>query len=792
MSRLSLSRGDCSGRRQKRSGSTSPSDDRRHVPVFESDVELSPLNIALLLALGAAIACCALVLASPARAIYGPAAGGLGADIVSVDNASDEQANGASSDAAISANGRYVVFQTKATNFFENDGVPGGDPEPPGACREGGIFRYDRDTGELALVADGTEVALNAKGECDPSQVIFRGAENPSVSAEGRYVAFSTAQQLVPHVDEHNENVEVYERDMNVPLSTDRMNSGAYTLVSAQNGSEEAPVYEDSKINPPLAGGDPGAELWPNSAISANGRYVLFRTETVPSSLPDRLTPTTPPDQLFVRDLLAKTTTLINRTSAGHVPKECGEGGTSAGDEPACGADGPATLSADGSTVAWVGSHAESQTVFLPGEDPDESTPYYLWQRWREPDAPTRRVTGIADPEDPECKSGEGIEPSPTATGPCYGPLTFPESHAGISSQAPALSADGYTVAFLTGSGLRPDFQFKPESLDAFLTSMAPGVTRKAGTRELTLAVNGAQGDGNASITSLAMSSDGSRVAFVSQRNAFVLGEPAATGSFSVAGEQSELFVIDLTTNTLERAVVGLEGAEPNGSTANNPTLSENGSTLAFVSQASNLIFGDANGFSDAFTATLQTPGGTAAPPGGVNAGSGGFSLTALSYPELGVSLRRAKDGGVTLLVETPGPGKLTAKALGSIPKATSAKTAKKARAGSTLARVSRTGKTTKKKPAKKKAPPAVLLASTSASARSEGTTTLTLHISSKYVKDLQHAGKLKANIIVGFAPTNPSESVLTDEVSATFVTASPAKKSSATGKGKAKKGNRD
>jgi hypothetical protein len=55
---------------------------------------------------------------SPARAIYGPAAGGLGAELVSVDNASDEQANAPSTDAVVSANGRYVVFQTRATNFF--------------------------------------------------------------------------------------------------------------------------------------------------------------------------------------------------------------------------------------------------------------------------------------------------------------------------------------------------------------------------------------------------------------------------------------------------------------------------------------------------------------------------------------------------------------------------------------------------------------------------------------------------------------------------------------------------
>jgi Tol biopolymer transport system component len=730
---------------------------------------------------GATPLLCALVLAAPAHAIYGPAAGGLGAEIISVDHASDEQGDAPTTDADISANGQYVVFQTKATNFFENDGVADGDPDPPGTCRSGGIFRYDRFTGELQLVADGTEARLNAKGECDPSQVIFRGAQNPSVSAEGRYVAFSTAQQLVPQ--DTNENVDVYVRDMNVPLNADRKDSGAYTLVSAQNGGDTPATYDDSKISPPLAGGDPGAELWPNTAISANGRYVLFRSENlVLSSLPDRSTPTTPPDQLFVRDVLAKTTTLVNQTSVGHKPgPECGAGGTSLGGEPACGISGPATLSADGSTVAWVGKNAPEQTVFLPGEEPEESTTYYLWRRWQEPNALTRRVTGIADPEDPACEGGS-VTGDPIASGPCYGPLTFPESsNAGISSQAPGLSADGDTVAFLAGSALRPN-DLKPESLDVFLTSMAPGITRKEGTRELTLAVNSAQGNGNASITSLDLSADGSHIAFTSQRNAFVLSEPVPTGSFSTTGQQSELYVIDLSTNVLERAVVGLENSQPNGSTANNPTLSADGSTLSFVSSASNLIFGDANGFADAFTTTLQAAGGTAAPPAGVNAGSGGFSFSAVASPELGVSVKRTRDGGVTLLVETPGPGKLTAQARGLIPRVVSARRAKKTNTSRIVTRASKV--TSKSK--KKKATLSVLFASALTSARSEGTTTLTLHLSSKYITDLRRARKLKANITIDFIPTTPAEPRLSDEVTATFVSTLSAKKSPGGGRQKA------
>ncbi len=198
---------------------------------------LSP-RLPLALVLGGLLAG-SLALAPGARAIYGPAAGGFGADIVSVDNAAGEQSDAQTVNADISANGRYVVFQTRATNFFEDDGGVLGahgvepDAEPPGTLREGGIFRYDRVTGAIALVADGSEVHTEGS---ESGNLIFRGAANPSVSADGRYVVFSTAQQLVPQ--DKNDNVDVYRRDMNVPLNADRKDSGAYTIVSAKDGGK--------------------------------------------------------------------------------------------------------------------------------------------------------------------------------------------------------------------------------------------------------------------------------------------------------------------------------------------------------------------------------------------------------------------------------------------------------------------------------------------------------------------------------------------------------------------------
>ena len=160
----------------------------------------------------------------------GPTAGGFGADIVSVNYAADEQADAETTDAAVSADGRFVVFQTKATNFFEGDGETLEEQEaaePSGTLREGGIFRYDRTTGQLRLVASGNLVVSEGP---EAGKLLVRGAENPSVSADGRYIAFSSAQKLVPLAS--GEDVQVYERDMEEPPGE----KGSYTLVFARDG----------------------------------------------------------------------------------------------------------------------------------------------------------------------------------------------------------------------------------------------------------------------------------------------------------------------------------------------------------------------------------------------------------------------------------------------------------------------------------------------------------------------------------------------------------------------------
>src|SRR6202044_2744242 len=99
--------------------------------------------------------------------------------------------------------------------------------------------------------------------------------------------------------------------------------------------------------------------------------------------------------------------------------------------------------------------------------------------------------------------------------------------------------------------------------------------------------------------------------------------------------------------------------------------------------------------------------------PAGFNVQQGGFSLTGVSSPELGLTLKRAANGNLILLVETPAAGKLPARAQGTIA-------------------TTRADKTRKKK---------VPLAHASGATRAEGTATLTLRLDASYARDLQRAG---------------------------------------------------
>ena len=555
-----------------------------------------------------------------------------GPEIVSVDNARQEQADATTQFADISQDGRFVVFQTRATNFF-----PDGDTDAATTRRLGGIFRYDRLSGALALVADG-DVTARSSGA-----VLVRGATNPSVSANGAVVAFSTAQRLVP--TDTNDNVDVYVRDMAVGLAADRAASGAYRLVSARDQTDLPPAYEPR--DPPLPGATPGANVWPGAAISADGRLVAFRTVEQRSDLAGTGPLGTPPGTVLVRDLAERRTTLVSRGRADGAPVG--------------GSEAPVVLSADGTTVGWVGGNAPRQTRFLDGEGLDDNTPFYLWRRWADLGAGTRRITGVADLDDPGCPANGQVDGSATTTGPCYGPLTdVDQGFNSIASRAPAMSADGYRVAFLSGSNRRPQND-GVQGLDLFLTDMRPGVTRKAGTRQLTADSAGGGGRANGEVDSVAMSADGRRLAFTTARSAFILPTPSFEGAERREPGPLELFSVDLTRDRIERVALSPDGGDANAAAQPNSSVSGDGALIAFISRASNLLVGDANEQADAFVARLQPPAAVGGAPAGLNRRPSLLLADSVAGPELVLRSSRRKDGAVLLRVRSPLAGRLEA-----------------------------------------------------------------------------------------------------------------------------------
>src|SRR5262249_24305016 len=152
-----------------------------------------------------------------------------------------------------------------------------------------------------------------------------------------------------------------------------------------------------------------GARLASRQAISADGRRVLFTAGT--SSLPRGGSASTPPAQLWLRDLSTKTTRLITRDVAD----------ASAAGQPVVGgaAAGSGALSADGNVVVGLGDPRSYASV-PAGEV--ARPPAYLWRDLSAPaPSPARRVSGPYDADDPGCDPTAPYVPSLTAAGPCYG-----------------------------------------------------------------------------------------------------------------------------------------------------------------------------------------------------------------------------------------------------------------------------------------------------------------------------------------------------------------------------------
>lgn len=186
-------------------------------------------------------------------------AGGTAADTlerISV-NSSGEQANEESFSPALSADGKIVAFASTASNLV------GGDTN--GFID---VFVRDRTTGKTE------RVSLGSGGEEANGH-----SSSPSISADGRYVAFaSRATNLV--AGDTNQRDDIFVRD--------RL-TGTTTLANLLPDGSQLPASADSL----------------DAVISANGRFVVFRRGF-------NFTPRTSAGQVYVRDLLLGATTQVS------------------------------------------------------------------------------------------------------------------------------------------------------------------------------------------------------------------------------------------------------------------------------------------------------------------------------------------------------------------------------------------------------------------------------------------------------------------------------------------------
>ncbi len=601
-------------------------------------------------------------------------------------------------DAAISSNGVYVAF----------DGSIAGVT---------GVWRRDLLTGALEQVAGGD-------------------AEMPSISENGQHLSFTTneGKSLPAITDEQpdgapkQEAVNVYVRNMALAPGE----AGAFTIVSAANGSSEPLAYHAASTTM-------GASAAGRSAISADGNEVAFVTTAISNLVAypkleeeerdrdETPQPHTPAGQVAVRYIESASTVLVSRCYF-----ECGESAAAGAAEPVVGkgqlgavypgerlefpaipetGEWPgASISADGSTVAWMGEDVGEQATGLPSE---RFSPTYTEPLWRRiapgSEAATERVTGGSDPGNPLCaESGESALPeTPSALDPCQGPFVTERganftsgiwgAARGIGDFIPRLSADGYTVAFLSeekllAEGLDFGRSDTGQPADLFTADMHPGLTRDQALTPLT-EIGPEKLTYDAPIADFEISADGEQVAFATVRTQFPLGFPQYVDAPASEPGMPELFDVDLRDGTLTQVTHGYAGGpseqphktnleeedqygpSPDGFGALSPAFSANGETLIFASTADNLVYGDGN------TPPGDTP--SAAPANGSDV----FLVKPVAFPSLstsqsfspaptmgtepawrlGVTALSRANGNVVLYVAVPAAGTLTVQARGAL-----------------------------------------------------------------------------------------------------------------------------
>jgi Tol biopolymer transport system component len=342
---------------------------------------------------------------------------------VSVDSGGAE-GDDISTDPSISSDGRYVAFESSATNLV----AAGGDMLED-------IYVHDRQTGITTRVSENT-----MGNESDGFSL------DPSISANGQYVAFlSDATDLV--AGDTNGQVDIFVHDRQ---------TGVTTRVSVTSAGNEAN----------------GASSFPS--ISSDGRFVAFESIATDLVVGD----TNGFFDIFVHDLQTGATTRVSVDSAGAE----GNGGSSS-----------CSISGDGRYVAFV---SDASNLVGVGNDTNGSTDVFVHDRDTDGD-------GIYD----ELGEVSTVRVSVDSAG----------AEGDDISTAPSISSDGRYVAFESNATnlVADDTNGKT---DVFVHDVQTGETTR-----VSVDLDGVQGNDDSNNPS--MSADGTSVTFQSAADNLVAGD---------------------------------------------------------------------------------------------------------------------------------------------------------------------------------------------------------------------------------------------------------------------------
>lgn len=472
---------------------------------------------------------------------------------------------------------------------------------PPGATR---LISIDRGGGFANAASAGT-----------PDGVIARAAGGPSVSSNGRFVAFpSAASDLV--AGDNNRAMDVFLRDRRAPASTIRLpvpggappalGRAIHPSISADGSAVAfayvAPPPAAVTFVPPCAS-RPTVVLWrratgttevvsffPNGTIacpatepsvSADGRYVAFTwTGSGDTAIANR--------EVYVRDTVAGTTVRASSNQAGSTANADSF-------DPA--------ISADGRIVAYA-----SEASDLVAGDANKVRDVFAYTM----------ATGSID----LVSVGGGGQ----ANGP---------------SEGPAVSADGGRIAFESRAtnlvaGTSPNAQ------NVFVRDRAGG-----GTILVSSAPGGGAATGDSGQASI--SADGAIVAFASAApNLLASADNAILASLPEAGGAGfEVYARDTVTGQTIR-VSDTPGGAAGGSQSLRPAVAGNGRFVAFESTSALLVAGDTNKVRDVFFRDM--PPAPAIGPATLDFGTRAVGVTG---PPLAAILTNAGWGPLTVAEAT-------------------------------------------------------------------------------------------------------------------------------------------